>query len=115
MTWSRATVGLIVAVFTATIVLYSQFESDASEGQRVVIEIRSFEFVPARPAVKAGDVVVWKNKDIVPHTATAKDESWDSGEIASGGEWQMIVTADMLADYYCIFHPTMVASLDIGS
>ena len=115
MTCSRRPIGLIVAALAATIALYSQFETEATEGRRVVIEIQSFEFEPDRPTVNVGDVVVWKNMDIVPHTATAKDGSWDSGAIESGGEWETIVTKDMLNDYDCRFHPSMVATLDISS
>ena len=80
-----------------------------------VFEIRSFEFRLETPVVKPGDVIVWVNKDIVPHTATAKDGSWDSGLIESGGEWQMVVTDDMAQAYYCRFHPSMTAELEIES
>lgn len=45
-------------------------------------------FVEADPlweatlTVRAGDVMVWKNEDVVPHTATAK--GLDTGTIAAG-------------------------------
>ena len=93
---SRLSSGLIVAALAATILLYFQFEIEAMAGRRVVIEIQNFEFMPERPSVNIGDVVVWKNMDIVPHTATSKDGSWDSGPIESGGEWETVITEDML-------------------
>ena len=106
---------LIVATIVATIAFFSWHESEAASGRRVVIEIRGFEFVPETPAVKPGDVIVWVNRDIVPHTVTAKDGSWDSGLIATGGEWQMVVEDETSQAYYCRFHPSMIARLDIGS
>ena len=106
---------LIVAATVATITLFPRLESEAASGQRIVVEIRGFKFVPATPAVKPGDVIVWVNKDIVAHTATAKDGSWDSGLIKSGGESQMVVKDDTFQVYFCRFHPSMIARFYIGS
>ena len=103
----------IVAAIAATIAFFPSFESEAASGRRVVIEIRGFEFVAETPAVKPGDVIVWVNKDIVAHTATAKDGSWDSDLIKSGGEWQMVVEDDTFQAYFCRFHPSMIAHLNI--
>ncbi len=87
-----------------------------ADGARVVtIEIRGFKFVPESPRVRPGDVVLWRNMDIVPHTAAAKDGSWTSGKIAAKAEWQTVVTADMSGDYDCKYHPNMVATLEIES
>ena len=104
---------VIVAAIVATIAFFPWFESEAASGRRIVVEIRGFEFVPEMPVVKPGDVIVWVNKDIVPHTATAKDGSWDSGLIKKGGEWQMVVADETSLAYFCLFHPSMVARLNI--
>ena len=85
----------------------------AGEG-RIVIEIRDFAFVPERPTVSPGDIVVWKNLDIVPHSVTANDESWDSGLVEAGGTWEMLVTKDMALAYYCRYHPAMAAMLRLA-
>lgn len=111
----RAPVGLVVAAFAATIAFHPVLEAEAAEERRIVVEIRKFKFVPATLAVRPGDVVVWRNMDIVPHTATAKGDGWDSGTIEAGGEGTTTVTEDMPGAYYCRFHPSMVASLDVTS
>ena len=67
------------------------------------------------PDVKPGDVIVWVNKDVVPHTVSAKDGSWDSGLIKSGGAWETVVDDDTFQAYFCKFHPSMVAGLDIAA
>jgi plastocyanin len=74
-----------------------------------VVEIRGFGFSPARLSVMEGDTVVWRNSDILPHTATS-GSAWDSGSIPAGGEWRWVATRGDFP-YICAFHPTMRAEL----
>ncbi len=113
MTGRKPVIRWIVAAIAATIAFYPGLETQAADGRRVVIEIRNFKFAPDAPPLKPGDVIVWINKDIVPHTVTAGNGSWDSGEIDPGGKWQMVVKGDLFMTYYCRFHPSMTARLDI--
>ena len=108
-------IGLIVAAFVATIGFPFGHETKAADGRYVVIEIRSFEFTPNAPVVEPGDVIVWINRDIVPHTVTSRDDSWSSGTIGAGDEWKSVITADTVQDYFCRFHPSMIASINIQS
>lgn len=78
-----------------------------------VVEIRNLEFSPKELAVAPGDTITWINYDIIPHTVTAVDESWDSDLIKAEGKWQTVVTADMDENYFCRFHPNMKATLSI--
>ncbi len=105
--------GLSVAVLAATFAFYPVLEAKTTKEQRVVVEISKFKFAPKTIAVKSGDVVVWKNMDIVPHSATSKKDGWDSALIPAGGEWEMTITEDMAKKYYCQFHPSMTATLNI--
>lgn len=102
---------LIVAALVATFSLLFASAPEAAEPNRVVIEINALKFAPQKPVLGVGDVVIWKNNDIVPHTATALDGSWDSGTIEPGAQWQTTVTAKMLTGYFCQFHPMMAATL----
>jgi len=77
------------------------------------VEIRDFAFVPATLRVRPGDRITWINRDIAPHTVTATDESWDSGEMAQGATYTHTVKADQTNSYFCRFHPSMSAKLDI--
>lgn len=104
---------LIVATVVATIAFHPATRGHAAEGRRIVIEIQKFKFLSRNQEIKPGDIVVWVNKDIVPHTATAKDGSWDSGEIKPRGEWQMVVKQGVAPPYFCAFHPSMTARLDV--
>ncbi len=71
------------------------------------VAIRSLQFDPVTVEVKKGDVVEWKNDDLVPHTATATPASFNSGTIASGQSWRYTFTQAGNYPYVCTFHPQM--------
>jgi plastocyanin len=72
------------------------------------VTIEGMQFMPATLTVKRGDKVVWQNKDVVPHTATAKGK-FDSGNIAAGNRWSRAMKKAGRYDYICTFHPGMKA------
>ena len=105
---------VIVASVLATLVACNSNPVGASANNEVktyTVKIKQFRFVPEVLEVKAGDKVIWVNQDIVPHTATALDKSWDTGEIASEESKEMIVTKTQSLSYYCFYHPIMKAKL----
>ena len=75
------------------------------------IEMRQFKFEPAAIEVRSGDTLVFTNHDIVPHTATARDTSWNTGEIAANATTRIVVTGN--AHYFCLYHPNMTASVEL--
>jgi len=97
----------------AVLGIFDTVKAGEPQSQQHVVEIRNLEFTPKKLDVKPGDTITWINHDLVPHTVTADDESWDSGLINANAQWQTVVKADMFASYFCRFHPTMKARLDI--
>jgi plastocyanin len=87
--------------------------SALAEPKTVEVSIEHFAFAPATVAVSPGDTIVFVNKDITPHTATAVDSSWDTGEIAGGAMARLTVPPNAGADYFCSFHPVMKAKLTL--
>lgn len=79
-----------------------------------VIEIVGAAFDPKIIKVAPGDSVTWINRDIVPHTATAVDESWDTGILQKGQQYTQQFNADATADYFCRLHPGMRARLQFA-
>jgi plastocyanin len=75
------------------------------------VVVEGMAFSPATLTVRQGDVVVWVNKDLFPHTATAQDRSFDSGEIAAGKNWRYVARKTGTLAYVCSLHPTMKAAL----
>jgi plastocyanin len=72
---------------------------------RVVIE--DFAFRPQRLEVRPGDSVEWVNLDLAPHTASAEDGAWDSGELARQDAFRATFQAAGRFAYLCAFHPMM--------
>ena len=86
-------------------------QSSAAKPRTHIVAIRGMNFVPARLIVNVGDTIVWKNEDTVPHTATDRARSFDSGTIASGASWSLVVNKKGTYSYYCTFHPAMKGRL----
>ena len=78
---------------------------------RRTVNIELFKFQPAVVQAAVGDTIVWVNKDIVVHTATATDKSWDSGEIAAKKRGITIARKKGAQDFICLLHPSMKGKL----
>ena len=100
-------------LFTAKSALALHVAPNSPKAVTHVVEIREFRFEPSDLVVAAGDTIRWINRDPVPHTATARDSTWDSGRIAAGGDWQMVAVADGTPDYFCVYHPIMTATASV--
>ena len=77
-----------------------------------VVTIEDMQFKPAALTVKRGDTVTWKNKDLVPHTATAAGK-FDSGNIAGNSSWSWKAVAPGEFAYVCTFHLGMKGSVTV--
>ena len=55
--------------------------------------------------------MVWINRDLVPHTVSAKDRAFDSGGIAARKTWMFKATKRGTIPYICTFHPGMQGTL----
>lgn len=84
-----------------------------SERQPVVhtVVIDATSFAPKFLHARVGDRIVWVNKDLLVHTATAKHGTFDSKEIPAGKSWSYTATAAGQLDYKCTLHPTMKGTL----
>lgn len=88
------------------------WEMSANSHAVKVVTIDQFRYQPETMTVEAGDVVMWKNVDSVPHTATATDgKAFDSGSIDTGESWRFTAVRRGTYRYLCTFHPNMKATL----
>ena len=104
----------IAAALATTVVVLLPGPTNAiaqSALQVHTVIIGNFKFSPEVLSVKPGDRIVWINQDIVPHTATALDKSWDTGAIGSNESKEMVVKKAQTLSYYCFYHPVMTAKL----
>jgi plastocyanin len=102
------------ALAAAGLALAAACGGEARAPRRHAVELRQFVFAPAALAAAPGDTVVFTNRDLVPHTATAEGGAWDSGELAPGASWTLVVPAGGLVPYKCAYHPTMLGRLVRG-
>lgn len=75
-----------------------------------VVTIEGMRFQPAEVTVRPGDKVVWRNKDMVPHTATAAGR-FDSREIGAGRSWTWTARGRGRHGYVCTYHPGMTGAV----
>ena len=76
------------------------------------VAIQGLLYVPETLTVRAGDVVVWTNKDPFPHTVTAAG-AFDSGPIAAGKSWRYTARKAATHPYLCTLHTTMKGTLRV--
>jgi plastocyanin len=74
-----------------------------------VIVIDKMQYGPMPTDVRAGDIIEWTNKDILEHSATARDGHFDI-DLKPGTSGRITATAGTLV-FFCKFHPTMTATL----
>ncbi len=77
------------------------------------VTIDASRFSPARLTVAPGDRIVWKNADVVAHTATSAAGGFDSKMIAPGKSWAYVAKKAGAFSYLCTYHPAMTASLRV--
>jgi plastocyanin len=57
--------------------------------------------------VNGNNTVTWVNNDNSPHTVTADDGSFTSGNIAPGSSFSYTFTRSGTYKYHCVYHPWM--------
>ena len=85
----------------------------AGPGKTYTVTIENMQFNPQELTVHRGDRIVWVNKDLFPHTATAAHKAFDSGSIAANASWSYRAVRKGDYAYGCVFHPTMKARLTV--
>ena len=78
-----------------------------------VVTIENMRFSPDALTVQRGDRVVWINKDLFPHTATADTKAFDSRSIEPSASWSYVARKRGEYAYGCALHPTMKARLTV--
>ena len=101
---------LMYLAFGAIIVLAL---SDATRAATHVVTIERMAFGPIPAELQPGDVIEWRNVDVVPHTATAKDGQFDV-PLAPGEHVTTILSEAGRIEVYCIYHPGMRTVLVVG-
>lgn len=83
-------------------------------GRDYAIPIAGMHFGPVPAGLKAGDTIVWVNRDIVVHSATARDRSFDV-TIQPRQSVRVTLRRPGRIAFYCRFHPTMQGVLAVAA
>src|SRR5438067_2887747 len=80
--------------------------SSRTAGGRAAVTLKNVQFNPGNVAVKVGEKVTWTWDDgQIPHTVTADDKTFDSGNPTTTGTYQFTFTKPGTYPYRCIVHP----------
>src|ERR1700716_737728 len=79
----------------------------------IQITMENLVFSPAEASAEVGDTIEWINKDILAHTATARNGDWDVTMPPKKTVTSVVKKAGTV-DYYCRFHPNMKATLVVA-
>lgn len=100
----------IPIIALAVLLMPSPPASAAPRTYTVVLDKMKFGPVPA--TLHPGDRIVWVNKDMFRHTATAKDGSFDV-DLKPGAKGVSVVRKAGAISVVCRYHPGMRATLKV--
>ncbi len=81
-------------------------------------------YLPNPLEIKAGQTISWHNEDLVAHTVTSSSDgdsdgggggsSFDSGPMLSKQSYSLTLDEPGRYEYYCVYHPSMVANIQVN-
>ena len=77
----------------------------------VNVSVENFKYVPDPITISVGDSITWTNEDPVGHTATATDESFNTGLFFPDKIATITFDAAGTFPYFCATHPEMVGTV----
>lgn len=93
--------GIIIIIFVFAV-------PPARSQERATVEMRDNNtFEPAAITVQVGTTITFENVGDLPHTATARDRSWDTGNVNGGQSAEITFDQPGSFDYVCIYHESL--------
>jgi len=77
------------------------------------VTINQMKFGPVPPGLRVGDTIVWINRDIFQHSATARDGSFNL-DLPAGKSGKMVLRRTGKIAFYCKYHPGMTGVLQVA-
>ncbi|MRR09000.1 T9SS type A sorting domain-containing protein [bacterium] len=99
-----------LAMAAAIILVAVAFDTVSAANHIVTLQTQSFS--PASLSISLGDTVVWRNSSTRTHTTTsgtscAPDGHWNSGSLAPGDSFVLVLGTTGTYPYFCIPHCAM--------
>ena len=87
--------------------------SVSAHAATIQISMENMVIAPLQMSAKVGDTIEWVNKDILVHTATARNGDFDVMMPPKKTVTLVLKKAGTI-DYYCRFHPNMKGTLTVA-
>lgn len=84
----------------------------AAASRTFTVAIDKMKFGPIPTTVKRGDAIVWVNRDILRHSATATDHSFDA-DLPPGTRIRIVLNKSGVINFSCRYHPGMRGTLKV--
>jgi len=78
------------------------------------VRMAGSRFEPSTLTVAVGETVRWFNDDALPHTVSATDGSWESGNLAPGQAFERRFDTAGSYPYLCRYHPGMTGTIEVS-
>jgi plastocyanin len=95
----------------AVLLLSSPAVAAAPRTHIVIIDQMKFGQVPR--GIRAGDTILWVNRDLFRHTATATNGSFNV-DLPPNARAKTVVRAKGAVSFYCRYHPGMTGMLKVS-
>jgi plastocyanin len=79
----------------------------------IQITMENLEISPAAASAKVGDTIEWVNKDVLMHSATARNGDFDVN-LPPKKTGSVVLKSAGTIDYYCRYHPNMKATINVA-
>jgi len=87
----------------------------AEPASTATIHFAGRRFSPSAITVRAGAVVTFRNDDDRAHTASATDDTFDTGVLAAGASARATLAKPGTYRYLCLIHPDMTGTITVKS
>lgn len=77
----------------------------------ILIDKMKYGQVP--PGLRVGDTIIWVNRDLFRHTATASDRSFEV-DLMPAKSGRMVLRRPGSIAFFCRFHPGMRGQLNVA-
>jgi plastocyanin len=77
------------------------------------VSMKNLRFSPSDLTVTKGTTVNWNNDDSTPHTVTADDGLFDSGNMDRGRAFSFTFDQTGTFEYSCTIHPNMTGKVTV--
>ena len=101
-----------LAIVSMSVSAAAAASAGAAKSYTIVIDKMAFGAAPGE--LRVGDTIVWVNRDLFRHTATATDRSFNV-DLPPGQSARTVMTRAGSVSFFCAYHPGMKGTLVIAA